>query len=40
MGVFDVMRIVGMIVENWSLMDNIGPMQQLGVMAAPAEGDG
>lgn len=39
--VFDIMRIAdGMIVEHWGQMDNMGLMQQLGVIRAPGEGAG
>ncbi len=38
-GVFDIVRIVDdMVVEHWGQMDNMGLMQQLGVVPAPGEG--
>ena len=37
-GVIDIIRIAdGKFVEHWGQMDNMGMMQQLGVIAAPAE---
>ena len=38
-GVFDIIRIAGgKFVEHWGQMDNMGMMQQLGVIPAPGEG--
>ena len=38
-GVFDIIRIAGgKFVEHWGQMDNLGMMQQLGVIPAPGEG--
>jgi predicted ester cyclase len=38
-GVIDIMRIAGgKFVEHWGQMDNMGMMQQLGVIPAPGEG--
>jgi steroid delta-isomerase-like uncharacterized protein len=40
-GVFDIVRIAGgKLVEHWGQMDNMGMMQQLGVIPAPGEGEG
>ena len=39
--VIDITRITGgKIVEHWGQMDNLGMMQQLGVIPAPGEGEG
>lgn len=38
-GVIDIIRIAdGKFVEHWGQMDNMGMMQQLGVVPAPGEG--
>ena len=40
-GVIDIIRIAGgKFVEHWGQMDNMGMMQQLGVIPAPGEGEG
>ena len=40
-GVFDIVRVAGgKLVEHWGQMDNMGMMQQLGVVPAPGEGEG
>ena len=40
-GVFDIVRVAGgKLVEHWGQMDNMGMMQQLGVIPAPGEGEG
>ena len=40
-GVIDTVRIAdGKFVEHWGQMDNLGMMQQLGVIPAPGEGEG
>jgi steroid delta-isomerase-like uncharacterized protein len=39
--VIDIIRIAGdKFVEHWGIMDNMGMMQQLGVVPAPGEGEG
>jgi len=40
-GVIDIVRIAGgKFVEHWGQMDNLGLMQQLGIIPAPGEGEG
>jgi predicted ester cyclase len=40
-GVIDIMRFAdGVVVEHWGQMDNLGMLQQLGVVPAPGEGGG
>ena len=40
-GVFDIVRVAGgKLVDHWGQMDNMGMMQQLGVVPAPGEGEG
>jgi len=40
-GVIDMVRIAGgKFVEHWGQMDNMGLMQQLGLIPAPGEGEG
>jgi predicted ester cyclase len=40
-GVIDIVRIAGgKFVEHWGQIDNLGMMQQLGVIPAPGEGEG
>jgi len=40
-GVIDIVRIAGgKFVEHWGQMDNMGLMQQLGLIPAPGEGEG
>jgi len=40
-GVIDIVRIEGgKFVEHWGQMDNMGLMQQLGLIPAPGEGEG
>lgn len=40
-GVFDIVRIAGgKAVEHWGQMDNMGMMQQLGVIPMPGEDEG
>jgi steroid delta-isomerase-like uncharacterized protein len=40
-GVIDIVRYAdGKVVEHWGQMDNLGMLQQLGVVPAPGEGGG
>jgi predicted ester cyclase len=40
MGLIDIVRIAdGRVVEHWSMGDNLGMMQQLGVIPAPRQSE-